>query len=85
MKTIFFGVGLLLLGFLGWTVPISSGKTIIYLNFMCNLGNEHFSQEQGLSCSSLSMLTYAIYALLGMGLIVSVTSAFHKNKNSITK
>ena len=85
MKTIFIGVGLFVLGFLGWTIPINSGKTIIYLNYMCNMGNGHFSQQQILSCSTLSMLTYAVYAILGIGLIVTVASAFYKNKKSITK
>lgn len=71
---------MLLLGFLGWTVPISSNNTIPYLNYLCKLGTEH---AQVLSCSSINTLTNVFYVLVGTGLALTIFSAFWKGKKPL--
>jgi hypothetical protein len=71
---------LLLVGFLGWTVPVSSNYTISYLNYLCKLGTEH---SQVLSCSSINILTNVFYVLVGTGLALTIMAAFWKRKKPL--
>ncbi len=73
---------MLLAGFLGWTVPVSSHNTIPYLNYSCKLGSE---PVQGLSCSSINILTELFYALVGTGLALTIIGAIRARKKIITK
>lgn len=79
---IFVGVSLLLAGFLGWTVPVSSNNTIAYLNYFCKSGTEHVP---GLSCSSINILLELFYVLVGTGFALTIIGAFWKRKKIITK
>jgi low temperature requirement protein LtrA len=79
------GAALILSGFLGWTVPVSENKTVIYLNYMCTSGSQHLSQEGGISCSLLNQLTYIVYALLIAGIILIAVDIAFKNKKPFQK
>ena len=79
------GVAVFLSGFLGWIVPVSENKTVIYLNYLCTSGNLHLSQEGGISCSLLNTLTDVVYVLLVTGIILIVIDMIIKNKKPFQK
>ena len=79
------GVAVFLSGFLGWIVPVSDNKTVIYLNYICTSGNLHPSQEAGISCSLLNTLTDIVYLLLVTGIILIVIDMIIKNKKPFQK
>ncbi len=79
---IFTGVSLLLAGFLGWTVPVSSNNTIAYWDYFCKSGSQYV---QGLSCSSIHILLELFYVLVGTGFALTIIGAFWKRKKIITK
>lgn len=79
------GVAIFLSGFLGWIVPVSDNKTVIYLNYLCTSGNFHLNQEGGISCSLLNTLTDVVYILLVIGIILIGIDMVIRNKKPFQK
>ncbi|MDE1862746.1 MAG: hypothetical protein KGI33_07530 [Thaumarchaeota archaeon] len=87
MKILIAGLVMLLIGFVGWTISLPSiSKTILYLNQGCKNGTQaHVLQSVGLNCTIVADITYIIYALLAVGMILTLTGTLMKRPNTSVK
>jgi len=87
-KVIVIGALLLVIGFLGYVVPITEFGSVTDLDNLCSspLGElgQAFSDQARENCKTVGILSKLVYTMMGIGIILVIIGAVRvrANKNS---